>query len=283
MEHLQVKKQSGDFASFSKERLIKSLLNSGANKDDAEKVYNIIEKSLYNGIPTKDLYEKAFATLKNIKSSIAAKYSLKRALQKLGPDGFYFEKWVAKIFETQGYQAITGQTLEGKSTVTHEVDVVATNKKDFLICECKFRNDIDAKISVTTPMYFLARFEDLKDKKFSFFNNNFVATKGFLITNAFFTSDSINFSNYYHINLISWNYPENNSLKKITDDYALYPITCLTCLPEENIKEILDKECILVSQLAQNPTVLNALNLDQNHKKEIIKEALEMIEGIISK
>lgn len=277
MEPILVKKHSGDLVDFSRESLLKSLINSGANEKDAEQVSTLICNDLYNGISTKELYNKAFSLLKDIKSSVAARYSLKRALQKLGPDGFYFEKWVAKVFETQGYQTVTGQTLTGKSSVTHEVDVVAANKEDRLICECKFRNDIEAKISVTIPMYFLARYEDLKNKKFQFFNADFVPTKGFLITNAFFTSDSIAFANYYNINLISWNYPEKQNIKNITDHFGLYPVTCLTSLTDEEEKVLLSKNCILVKDLVQNPVLLDHFKFDDDRKKSILQEANELL------
>lgn len=272
-----ITKQSGETASFSKDSLRKSLLNSGADEIDAEKICQKIEKEIYNGITTKELYEKAFKLLKEIRSSIAARYSLKRALQDLGPEGFYFEKWVAKVFEVQGYDTITGQQLTGKSSVNHEIDVVISNRDTDIVCECKFRNDIDAKISVTTPMYFLSRFNDLKNREFTFFNRSFKPNKGFLITNAFFTSDSIAFAECYHINLISWNYPEEYSIKRLTDKQGLYPITCLTTLTKEEEKILLSKNCILVRELVRNPVLLNHFKFSDDRKKIILNEAKELL------
>lgn len=274
---INVKKHSGDLVPFSEVSLLKSLLNSGATNDEAKHVADLITQDLYEGIPTKELYQKAFEALKTIKSSIAARYSLKRALQKLGPDGFYFEKWMGKIFETQGFNAVTGQTLEGQSGITHEIDVVAANENEKLVCECKFRNDLDAKISVTTPMYFLSRFTDLKDKGFTYFNKPFKPTKGYLITNAFFTSDSIQFANYYGIELISWNYPENRSIKTLTDKFGMYPITCLTTLTDEEEKLLLDKNCILVRELIKQPIILNDLNCSSDRIEIVLKEAKELV------
>src|SRR5690606_40076069 len=92
----------------------KSLMNYGTEEIYAKKICKKIEKEIYNGITTKELYEKAFKLLKEIRSSIAARYSLKRALQDLGPEGFYFEKWVAKVFEVQGSDTITGKTQTRK-------------------------------------------------------------------------------------------------------------------------------------------------------------------------
>lgn len=272
-----ITKQSGETAPFSKDSLRKSLLNSGADEIDAEKICQKIEKEIYNGITTKELYEKAFKLLKEIRSSIAARYSLKRALQDLGPEGFYFEKWVAKVFEVQGYDTITGQQLTGKSSVNHEIDVVISNRDTDIVCECKFRNDIDAKISVTTPMYFLSRFNDLKNREFTFFNRSFKPNKGFLITNAFFTSDSIAFAECYHINLISWNYPEEYSIKRLTDKQGLYPITCLTTLTKEEEKILLSKNCILVRELVRNPVLLDHFKFSDDRKKIILNEARELL------
>lgn len=275
--NIQIKKQSGEIVSFDKNSLHRSLINSGANLEDANQICDKITNEIYNGISTKELYEKAFGLLKNLKSSFAARYSLKRALQDLGPEGFFFEKWVAKIFEVQGYDTITSQTLTGKSTINHEVDVIISNKTEDIVCECKFRNDIDAKISVTTPMYFLSRFIDLKDNSFTFFNRPFKPQKGYLITNAFFTTDSIAFAECYDISLISWNYPEDKSIKRLTDYHGLYPITCLTTLTKKEEQILLSKNCILVRELVKNPVLLDHFKFSAERKELILKEAEELL------
>lgn len=275
--NIQIKKQSGEIVSFDKNSLHRSLINSGTNLEDANQICDKITNEIYNGISTKELYEKAFGLLKNLKSSVAARYSLKRALQDLGPEGFFFEKWVAKIFEVQGYDTITSQTLTGKSTINHEVDVIISNKTEDIVCECKFRNDIDAKISVTTPMYFLSRFIDLKDNSFTFFNRPFKPQKGYLITNAFFTTDSIAFAECYDISLISWNYPEDKSIKRLTDYHGLYPITCLTTLTKKEEQILLSKNCILVRELVKNPVLLDHFKFSAERKELILKEAEELL------
>ena len=276
--NIQIKKQSGEIVPFDKNSLHRSLINSGTNLEDANQICDKITNEIYNGISTKELYEKAFGLLKNLKSSVAARYSLKRALQDLGPEGFFFEKWVAKIFEVQGYDTITSQTLTGKSTINHEVDVIISNKTEDIVCECKFRNDIDAKISVTTPMYFLSRFIDLKDNSFTFFNRPFKPQKGYLITNAFFTTDSIAFAECYDISLISWNYPEDKSIKRLTDYHGLYPITCLTTLTKKEEQILLSKNCILVRELVKNPVLLDHFKFSAERKELILKEAEELLQ-----
>lgn len=272
---MNVKKFSGELVPFKEESLKASLLKSGANLEQTAHVLTCIKENIYEGISTRELYEKAFQELKTIKNSFAARYSLKKALRDLGPEGFYFEKWVTKLFQAQGFDAVSGQTLQGEA-VTHEIDVIASKNDRLLICECKFRNDIDAKISVTTPMYFLSRFNDLKNLQFKYFGKELNPTEGYLITNAYLTSDSIAFANKYDVKLISWDYPENRNIKRLVDEFAFYPITCLTTLTEEEMKTLLSKNCILVKDILTNPVLLDHFKFDEHRKKIILEEAKDL-------
>ena len=202
---------------------------------------------------------------------------MKRALRDLGPEGYYFEKWIGKLMQSAGYESLHSEVVQGNA-VTHEIDVVASKGDQLLFCECKFRNDEDAKISVTTPMYFLSRMKEVQDHTYHFFGRDMKPTKGFLVTNAYLTTDSIDFANYYGIGLISWDYPEDLSIKHLVDSAALYPITCLTTLTDEQEKVLLSKECILVKDLKDNPKVLDSLNLAQDQLKEVLEEANELLE-----
>lgn len=49
---------------FSKERLIESLKRSDADEATINEVANKVEKELYHGISTKEIYNRAFAMLK---------------------------------------------------------------------------------------------------------------------------------------------------------------------------------------------------------------------------
>ena len=189
-----VKKNSGELIPYDPKALKRSLTKSGAKKEEVEEVFELVSKDLYDGISTRDLYKKAFQYLKNYRSSYAARYSLKRALRDLGPEGYYFEKWIGKLMQSAGYESLHSEVVQGNA-VTHEIDVVASKGDQLLFCECKFRNDEDAKISVTTPMYFLSRMKEVQDHTYHFFGRDMKPTKGFLVTNAYLTTDSIDFAN----------------------------------------------------------------------------------------
>ncbi|WP_413533046.1 ATP cone domain-containing protein [Empedobacter brevis] len=272
-----VKKNSGELIPYNPKALKRSLTKSGAKREEVEEVFELVSKDIYNEIPTKELYRIAFSHLKNYRNSYAARYSLKRALRDLGPEGYYFEKWIGKLMQAAGYQSLNSEIVQGNA-VTHEIDVVASKDDQLLFCECKFRNDEDAKISVTTPMYFLSRMKDVENHTYHFFGRDLKPTKGFLVTNAYLTTDSIDFANYYGIGLISWDYPETRSIKYLVDNAALYPITCLTTLTPEQEKVLLSKECILVKDLQQNNKFLDELNLSEEQRKEVLEETNELLE-----
>ena len=272
-----VKKNSGELIPYDPKALKRSLTKSGAKKEEVEEVFEQVSKDLFDGITTRELYKKAFDYLKKYRNSYAARYSLKSALRDLGPEGYYFEKWIGRVMQSAGYESLHSETVQGNA-VTHEIDVVASKDNQLLFCECKFRNDEEAKISVTTPMYFLSRMKDVEEHTYHFFGKDLKPTKGFLVTNAYLTTDSIDFANYYGIGLISWDYPENLSIKHLVDSAALYPITCLTSLNKKKKKVLLSKECILVKDLKDNSKILDSLNLSQEKLNEVLEEANELLQ-----
>ena len=271
-----VKKNSGELIPYNPNALKRSLTKSGAKKEEVEDVFEKISKDLYEGITTRELYRIAFQYLKDYRSSYAARYSLKRALRDLGPEGYYFEMWFARVMQAAGYETIHSETVQGNA-VTHEIDVVAAKENQLIFCECKFRNDEEAKISVTTPMYFLSRMKDVEQHTYHFFGRDMKPSKGYLVTNAYLTTDSIEFANYYGIGLISWDYPENKSIKYLVDNAGLYPVTCLTTLTDEQEKILLSKDCILVKDLVQNQKILDSLNLSKEVMDAVLEEANDLL------
>lgn len=275
---MRVKKYSGELVAFQPESLKNSLSKSGASPDEVAQVFEQISVEMYDGISTRELYEKAYAYLKKVKNVYAAKYSLKKALRDLGPEGFYFEKWVCSLLHTMGFQTRNGQTLQGHA-VTHEIDVIAIKDNEFNIAECKFRNDVDAKISVTTPMYYLSRMKDVSNIAYHYFGKDRYVTKGWLITNAYFTKDALRFGTHYGINMLSWDYPAGNSIKNLTDAGYLYPITCLTELSGAQKKKLLDHNILLVKDFVakENKDRLNNIFKNKKQLQEVLQEAENLL------
>ena len=273
---MKIKNNAGETVEFEISKLESSLRNSGADENAVKQVLESILPNCTDGITTRELYKLAFEELKKISNSAAARYSLKKALLELGPAGFYFEQWIARVFQNIGYKTETGQLIRGHA-VTHEADVIAKKGDKTYWVECKFRNAEDTKISVTTPMYVLSRIKDISGINYKLFGTQTHFTDGWLITNTYFTKDSIAFSEYYGLRLLSWDYPENQSIKNLVDKNALYPITCLTTLEVKQKQKLLEKKCVLVKELFSHQDLLDDLDLDAEKKSDILKEARELL------
>lgn len=273
---MKIKKISGEVVSFKEEKLIKSLVSSGADFHTAKEILKEIQPQFYEGIPSKKIYKLAFQKLKNISKAHAARYGLKQGIMALGPAGFYFEKFISRLFELQGYQAITNSFLEGKCT-SHEIDVLIKKEDHVAMVECKFHGSQEVKTDVKIPMYILSRFNDIKLNTITLFSSNDKITKCWLVTNNKFTSEAIKFGECSGLSLLSWDYPIGNGLKDIVKQYRVYPITCLTTLTIAEKEVLLLQDILTVYNLIHHKNGFAKLKLSQSRLKNVQKECNQLL------
>lgn len=272
---MKVTKFSGEIVNFDKDKLIHSLRKSGANEEAVFQVIHEIERELYEGIPTKKIYKLAFQLLKNFSNVHAARYNLRTAIQSLGPAGFFFEKFVAKVFECEGYQTQTNIILEG-NCVSHEVDVLLKKENSVSMVECKFHGSQDAKTDVKVPMYILSRFNDLKGKDFHLFKSNYSIQNCWITTNNRFSEEAVKFAVCSNLSLLSWDYPKGNSLKNKIDLNNIYPVTCLTTLTLAEKDKLLVQDIITALDLIQHADWLSKIELSPSRIKNVLLEANQL-------
>jgi len=276
---MKIVKHSGNIVDYNPSKLRQSLLKSGASNRQVETILKTIEEEIYEGISTKQIYKMAFNLLKKICNSHAARYNLKEAIRLLGPAGFFFEKYIARLFAAEKYQTLTNFILQGKC-VSHEIDVLIKKDHEIAMVECKFHIGKDANSDVKVPMYILSRFNDLKDRRHAIYTLNDMISKCWIVTNNRFTADAIAFAKCSKLNLLSWNYPEKNNLKTKNDTNHLYPVTCLTTLSLSEKDKLLVLDVILVKEIINNSDSLEKIGLSPNRIKNVLKEASELCEYI---
>jgi hypothetical protein len=155
-------------------------------------------------------------------------------------------------------------------------------KKDNMIAmvECKFHERRESNSDVKVPMYILSRFNDLKDKQHQVFSNKDTISRCWIITNNRFTTDAVIFASCSSINLLSWDYPNNNNLRTKIDTNNLYPITCLTTLSIAEKNKLLILDVIMVKEIINNAESLEKIGLSENRIKNALKEASELCKYI---
>jgi hypothetical protein len=278
---MKVVKHSGNIVEFDSEKLKKSLLKSGAANDVVESILQSIQGEIYDSISTKQIYKMAFGLLKKTSNSHAAQYNLRSAIQMLGPAGFFFEKYIARLFASEHYKTQTNLILQGKC-VSHEIDVVIKKDDQISMIECKFHAGRDVVSDVKVPMYILSRFNDLKDRKQSIYTNNDKITSCWIVTNNRFSSDAIAFGNCSNINMLSWDYPKKENLRVKIDKDKLYPVTCLTTLTLAEKDKLLVLDVILANELINNSESLERIGLSPNRIKNVLKEVTDLCKYIKS-
>jgi len=211
----------GEKEPFSLKKVYRSVLRSGGSKELAHKISKEIESKVYSDISTKEIFKNIKNSLKKENLEIAIKFSLKESIRKLGPTGFIFEKYVGNLFNQNGYIVKTNRWLNGKC-IDYEIDVFLEKNNIVWVGECKYRNKPGERIDVGVCLKSFATFLDIKNGK-----DLKKESKIIIITNAKFTTKAIKYSNCQGIELLGWNYPENEGLQYLIESKNLYPITIL--------------------------------------------------------
>lgn len=267
---VEVIKHSGERAGFSIEKLKSSLRKSGAEEALVNEISNNVRDELYQGISTKEIYNRAFALLKKEKKGYASKYKLKKAIYELGPTGFPFEKFIAALLFYSGYKVKTGQFLQGKC-VLHEVDVVARKNDQFIVIECKFHSDEGRNCNVKIPLYIHSRYRDILNN-YNDKNEAEKPTEGWVVTNTRFTEDALQYGKCAGLYLLSWDYPKDNGIRDRIDRLGLYPITASTLMSQREKQFLLSRDIVLCKQLINDDFYLDHLGISENRQARILEE-----------
>jgi Holliday junction resolvase-like predicted endonuclease len=268
---IDIIKSSGKKAKFSLDKLRASLKHSGANHELVEEIIGKVKDELFEGISTKEIYNRAYALLKKKKSVFASKYKLKKAIYELGPTGFPFERFIAAILENSGYAVKVGVVMNGVC-VTHEIDVVAEKNEIVTVIECKFHNEEGRNCNVKVPLYIHSRYNDVKAHWATKTKTTKPLDRGWVVTNTRFTEDAITYGKCVHLYLLSWDYPKNDGLKNRIDRLGLYPITVSSLLTNREKQFLLSRDVVLCRQLIKDKFFLDHLGIVKTRKIKILEE-----------
>ena len=244
---MDIIKTDGTIEAFSPSKLCLSLRKSGAPRGVADAACKTIETKVAPNDSTSAIYRKALKYLMKESPEVAARYSLHRALEALGPAGFIFEQYFETVLQAYGFKTRRDVVMQGKC-VTHEIDVIAeTGTKRFLV-EAKYHNVPGLKTHVDVVMYADARLIDIvknepekNTKKFEY--------AMWVVTNTKFTDAAIQYAKCRGIRLTGWNHPRGESMEDIIADKKLYPVTVLPSLPKLLLPELAKRGIILAQDL----------------------------------
>ncbi len=269
-----VTKADGTQEAFKISKLKSSLRRAGATRDEISEITLKIGSILHDGITTQEIYRMAFELLRSSEHPIAARYSLRRALFGLGPTGFPFEDFLARLFQTEGYKTKTRVTLPGKC-VEHEIDVAACRDDHSFLAEAKFHSRPGVKSDLQVVMYSYARFLDLKGIKTCPGDKAGVGEM-YVVTNTKFTSTAERYAECNGLQLLSWVYPKGNNLHDRIQKAGLYPITVLQSISQSQKRALIERGAIVCRDIIKQPRLLRHLHISPKRTEAVLAEAAEL-------
>lgn len=262
-----IQKASGEQQLFSVKKFRRSLRKAGATGSQI----NIVLQEVMRQKPksTREIHGLAMRMLKKESLPIADRYNLKQGIMELGPDGFPFEKFIGELFRAQGYQVKTNLIMSG-ACVDHEVDCFAQKDGKKHIIETKFHHRMGIKSDVQVALYVQARFQDLCDwaarKRVTY-------DQVWLVTNTKFTTQAMQYALCKKMNLMGWNYPDENNLAQMVEKYGLFPITTLSTLSRRQKLEFMQQGLVMCRDVQKNTALLKKMGLSDSAITRIIRQS----------
>lgn len=267
-----ITKADGTTQQFNPHKLERSLRRAGARNGDVATIIADIERTLTPGMTTHDIYTRAFEVLKNIGGPLATRYTLRAAIHALGPTGFPFEDYIAKLFSYEGYKTLVRQNVQGACAL-HEVDVVGKKGGHAFIGEVKFHKDTGFKSDLQVALYSYARFLDIQENKTCIGDICGINSLK-IITNTKFTQAMLEYSLCKGIELLSWGYPRGeSSLESLVERYTMYPITILISLSEHQKAMLMQHGIVLCKDLIERRSELLEYKLSESTIAKAVSEA----------
>lgn len=269
-----ITKADGTQEYFKVEKLRRSLRRAGAEPREINDIIEEVNTAIYDGIQTQEIYRHAFALLRESKPPAAARYSLRRALFNLGPTGFPFEKFLARLFDELGYTTKTGIMLQGKCA-PHEIDIAAYKDDHAFVGEAKFHARPGIKSDLQVAMYSYARLLDLKGNKIC--QEDICGIEEFwLITNTKFTTTAQKYAECAGLTILSWDYPKHNNLHDQIQRARVYPVTVLQSITTAQKEMLINRDIILCKDIIEHEQVLRHLHLTKRAHEALMSEVKDV-------
>lgn len=263
---MDIKKTTGEHEPFKEKKYLTSMRDAGIEYSLAQEVMRMVGRDKQNLRTTDSLHTATERTLVNTNNyAEAARYNLKRSIINLGPSGFPFEQFIARLFQAYGYATETNLILQGKC-VKHEIDVIARRDNLHYMIECKHHHYSGAKTKVQVALYTHARFLDVVDRWAQQEGNKKDQHVPWLVTNTKVTSDVIAYADCVGMKILAWHYPKNKGLNQFIEKNKLYPVTTLPNVSLKTQQVLVRNKLILLSDVAAltGPQLRNTTKLSQS-------------------
>lgn len=239
-------KADGSKEPYSREKVEKTILRMGANKNQARDVAEKIEARLYEGMPTSRILQMIFRFTQRHKPALKHLLDLRRGISVMDPKP-EFETFVRILLAQNGFEVTPNQILQG-SCVEHEVDAIAKKDGETFFLEVKHHFGYHTLTGLDESRIARAVLEDVTDfspqrKK------DFRVNRAMIVTNTRYSEHARRYGDCKNILQIGWDSPQDCSLQIMIEKKKLYPLSCLRGLKHETRAKLVNYGIVLIKQL----------------------------------
>ncbi|MDG6928166.1 MAG: hypothetical protein JRN26_06205 [Nitrososphaerota archaeon] len=238
-----VVKRDGRIESYDRQKIRSSLLRC-TGPAVAESVIEDLEGSIAGKVNSSEIHEKIKKILWKRDPAAAVKYQLRESMMKLGPAGYNFEDFYARIIKEMGHEPFVRQRLSGRCVI-HELDVVYSDDRGKRFAEMKYHNEFGIYTGLKEAMYTYMRLLDLNEA-----NQGFAGAE--LVSNTKVSDDAIDFAKCRGMGIMAWKYPPGGGLEVVIERMKLYPVTSFgDLIGEWRVRKLMSGGVITVKDLVR--------------------------------
>lgn len=237
----QVVKRNGRIESYDRQKIRSSLLKC-TGPAVAERVIAELEGSITGRVNSSEIHERIKKILWRHDPAGAVRYQLRESMMKLGPAGYNFEDFYARIVREMGHEPLVRQRLSGRCVI-HELDVIYSDAGGKRFAEMKYHNEFGIYTGLKEALYTYMRLLDLNEA-----NHGFAGAE--LVSNTKVSDDAIDFAKCRGMGIIAWKYPPDSGLEVMIERMKLYPVTSFEeLIGEGRVRKLMSEGVITVKDL----------------------------------
>jgi hypothetical protein len=209
---------------FDKEKVVRTCLRMGANKQLAYEVAEKIERRVYHGISTAKILQMIFQFMRRQKPSVGNLFDLRKGLSLMTskPE---FEVFVQALLARSGFGVSPNQLLIGKC-VEHEVDAIARKDGVTYFVEAKHHERYHTPTGLDESRIARAVLEDVAEG-FALGKSELKIDRAMIVTNTRYSEQAMQYGYCRNILQIGWSSPADQGLQSMIWGRKLFPLSCL--------------------------------------------------------
>jgi predicted nucleic acid-binding protein len=268
-----VKKADGSLQLFNKEKIVRTCLRMGANKQVAYEVAEKVERRMYDGMSTAKILQMIFQFMRRHRPGVRSLFDLRKGLSLMvsKPE---FEVFVQVLLAHNGFEVTPNQLLDGRC-VKHEVDAIARKNGVTFFVEAKHHANYHTPTGLDESRIARAVLEDVIEG-YALGKGNLKIDRAMIVTNTRYSDHAIQYGKCRGILQIGWGSPTGLGLQDMIEGNNLLPLSCLRDLNIDARAKLANSGIVLFEQVIEEDTA--GLARKTGLSQEFIKNIKEKIE-----